>query len=141
MRIAEICPTCATYQDATCILYNGVYLSNIVANPGDALDVVLGNINNNLVPLTGTGVPDTSSPSQPPTNAQSPAPYVGKLYVDDVTSLVYYAKSAGTSSDYARILSAPLAGVPEFSNNAAALFAGAEIGSIYRTGDFLKIVH
>lgn len=136
MRIAEICPTCATYQDATCILYNGVYLSNIVANPGDALDVVLGNINNNLVPLTGTGVPDVLSGSP-----QSPAPYVGKLYVDSITSLVYYAKSAGTSSDYARILSAPLAGVPEFSNNAAALFAGAEIGSIYRTGDFLKIVH
>ena len=131
MRIAEICPTCATYQDASCILYNGVYLSNVVANPGDSLDVVLGNINNNLVPLTGTGVPDTLSP----------APYVGKLYVDGITSLVYYAKSAGTSSDYARILSAPLAGVPEYSNNSAAIFAGAEIGSIYRTGDLLKIVH
>lgn len=136
MRIAEICPTCATYQDASCILYNGVYLSNVVANPGDSLDVVLGNINNNLVPLTGTGVPDVQYGAP-----QSPAPYVGKLYVDDITSLVYYAKSAGTSSDYARILSAPLAGVPEFSNNAAALFAGAEIGSIYRTGDLLKIVH
>jgi|TARA_B110000908_G_scaffold61676_1_gene74847 hypothetical protein len=136
MRIAEICPTCATYQDATCILYNGVYLSNIVANPGDALDVVLGNINNNLVPLTGTGVPDVLSGSP-----QSPAPYVGKLYVDDITSLVYYAKSAGTSADYARVLTAPLLGVPEYSNNLSAVFAGAEIGSIYRTGDFLKIVH
>jgi|TARA_R110000744_G_scaffold30513_1_gene72177 hypothetical protein len=136
MRIAEICPTCATYQDATCILYNGVYLSNIVANPGDALDVVLGNINNNLVPLTGTGVPDVLSGSP-----QSPAPYVGKLYVDDITSLVYYAKSAGTSADYARVLTAPLLGVPEYSNNLSAIFAGAEIGSIYRTGDFLKIVH
>jgi len=136
MRIAEICPTCATYQDATCILYNGVYLSNIVANPGDALDVVLGNINNNLVPLTGTGVPDVLSGSP-----QSPAPYVGKLYVDNITSLVYYAKSAGTSADYARVLTAPLLGVPEYSNNLSAIFAGAEIGSIYRTGDFLKIVH
>ena len=123
MRIAEICPTCATYQDATCILYNGVYLSNIVANPGDALDVVLGNINNNLVPLTGTGVPDVLSGSP-----QSPAPYVGKLYVDDITSLVYYAKSAGTSADYARVLTAPLLGVPEYSNNLSAVFAGAEIG-------------
>jgi len=141
MRIAEICPTCATYQDASCILYNGEYLSNIVANPGESLNVVLENINNNLVPLTGTGVPDTPSPSQPPANAQSPAPYVGKLYVDNITGLVYYAKSVGTSSDYARLLSAPLEGVPEFSNNDAALFAGAEIGSIYRTGDLLKIVH
>jgi hypothetical protein len=117
-------------------LYNGVYLSNVVANPGDSLDVVLGNINNNLVPLTGAGVPDVVYGAP-----QSPAPYVGKLYVDNITSLVYYAKSAGTSSDYARILSAPLAGVPEYSNNSAAIFAGAEIGSIYRTGDLLKIVH
>ena len=136
MRTAEICPTCVVYQNAECIIYNGPYLTNLFVNPGDDLQSILGNINNNLVPLTGVGVPDVLSGAP-----QSPAPYVGKLYVDDVTSLVYYAKSAGTSSDYARILSAPLAGVPEFSNNAAALFAGAEIGSIYRTGDFLKIVH
>ncbi len=136
MRTAEICPTCAVYQNAECIIYNGPYLTNLFVNPGDDLQSILGNINNNLVPLTGVGVPDVVS-SAP----QSPAPYVGKLYVDDVTSLVYYAKSAGTSSDYARILSAPLAGVPEYSNNLSAIFAGAEIGSIYRTGDFLKIVH
>ena len=136
MRTAEICPTCAVYQNAECIIYNGPYLTNLFVNPGDDLQSILGNKNNNLVPLTGVGVPDVVS-SAP----QSPAPYVGKLYVDDVTSLVYYAKSAGTSSDYARILSAPLAGAPEYSNNAAAIFAGAEIGSIYRTGDLLKIVH
>lgn len=141
MRTAEICPTCAVYQNAECIIYNGPYLTNIVVNPGDDLQTILNNVNNNLVPLTGGGVPDAPSPSTPPANAQSPAPYVGKLYVDSVTSLVYYAKSAGTSSDYARLLSAPLEGVPEFSNNAEALFAGAEIGSIYRTGDILKIVH
>jgi len=136
MRTAEICPTCAVYQNAECIIYNGPYLTNLFVNPGDDLQSILGNINNNLVPLTGVGVPDVLSGAP-----QSPAPYVGKLYVDDVTSLVYYAKSAGTSSDYARILSAPLAGVPEYSNNLSAIFAGAEIGSIYRTGDFLKIVH
>ena len=136
MRTAEICPTCAVYQNAECIIYNGPYLTNLFVNPGDDLQSILGNINNNLVPLTGAGVPDVLSGAP-----QSPAPYVGKLYVDSITSLVYYAKSAGTSSDYARILSAPLAGAPEYSNNAAAIFAGAEIGSIYRTGDLLKIVH
>lgn len=131
MRTAEICPTCAVYQNAECIIYNGPYLTNLIVNPGDDLQSILNNVNSNLVPLTGAGVPD----------ALSPAPYVGKLYVDGNTSLVYYAKSAGTSSDYARLLSAPLEGVPEFSNNAEALFAEAEIGSIYRTGDILKIVH
>ena len=129
MRTAEICPTCAVFQNAECIIYNGPYLANAIINPGDNLENILGSIDKNLVPSYSTSTPS------------SPAPYVGKLYVDDVTSLVYYAKSAGTSADYARVLTAPLLGVPEYSNNSSAIFAGAEIGSIYRTGDFLKIVH
>ena len=44
MRIAEICPTCAVYQNAECIIYNGPYLPNAVVNPGDNLDKVLGTL-------------------------------------------------------------------------------------------------
>lgn len=135
MRIAEICPTCATYQDASCILYNGAYLSNIIANPGDSLDVVLESINNNLIPLTGTTVPVyTPVP-------QYVATHIGKLFVNTATSFLYYAKAADRDTEWERIITAPNAGVPEYSNNAAAIFAGAQIGSLYRTGDFLKIVH
>jgi len=129
MRTAEICPTCAVYQNAECIIYNGPYLTNIVVNPLDDLQSILGNINSNLVPLTGAGAPT------------SPATYVGQLYVDNNTSAVYYASNAGTSDDFDQLLTAPIGGVPEHSNNAAALFAGLVAGQLYRTGDFLKIVH
>ena len=129
MRIAEICPTCAVYQNAECIIYDGPYLGNIVVNPLDNLQSILENINNNLVPLTNIGAPT------------SPASYIGQLYVDSNTSMVYYASTAGTANDFDQVLTAPIAGVPEHSNNAAALFAGMVAGQLYRTGDFLKIVH
>ena len=129
MRIAEICPTCAVYQNAECIIYNGPYLPNAVVNPGDNLENILGSIDKNLVPKSGISTPT------------SPATYVGQLYVDDVTSMVYYASTAGTANDFDQVLTAPIGGVPEHSNNAAAVFAGLVAGQLYRTGDILKIVH
>jgi hypothetical protein len=54
---------------------------------------------------------------------------------------VYYASTAGTGNDFNQVLTAPIGGVPEHSNNAAALFAGMVAGQLYRTGDLLKIVH
>lgn len=131
MRTAEICPTCAVYQNAECIIYNGPYLTNIVVNPLDDLQTILGNINDNLVPRTGI----TSAP------LSGPATYVGQLYVNDATGMVYYASTAGTANDFDQLLTAPFGGVPEYSNNAAALFAGLVAGQLYRTGDILKIVH
>nr|QPI16457.1 MAG: hypothetical protein NIOZUU157_00355 [Virus NIOZ-UU157] len=129
MRTAEICPTCAVYQNAECIIYNGPYLPNAVVNPGDNLENILGSIDKNLVPKTGTGSPN------------SPATYVGQLYVDSNTSMVYYASNAGTANDFDQLLTAPIAGVPEYANNAAALFSGLVAGQLYRTSDILKIVH
>ena len=34
-----------------------------------------------------------------------------------------------------------IANVPEYADNAAALLAGLTTGKLYRTGDYLKIVH
>jgi hypothetical protein len=45
MRTAAICPTCATFTNSLCVIYNGVYLSNINASPLDPLDTILTNIN------------------------------------------------------------------------------------------------
>ena len=42
MRTAAICPTCATYENALCILYNGPYLSCIGVSPLDSLETALG---------------------------------------------------------------------------------------------------
>jgi hypothetical protein len=129
MRTAAICPTCATYENALCIIYNGPYLSNLDVAPLEDLQSVLAKINTNLVPLSGTTPPLTS------------ATYLGQLYLNTVTSMLYFAKSVGTgATDWNLVLTSPQI-TPQYANNAAALFAGVPPGKIYRTGDFLKIVH
>jgi len=130
MRTAEICPTCAVYQNAECIIYNGKYLANAVVNPGDNLQDALYSINVNLVPSYSTSTPS------------SPAPYVGKIHVDQSNNgKVYIASLAGTASDWEVVVTVPEVGAPEYANNSAALLAGLSVGEIYRTGDLLKIVH
>jgi hypothetical protein len=129
MRTAAICPTCATYENALCIIYNGPYLPNIDVAPLQDLPTILGKINNNLVPKTGTTAPSTS------------ATYRGQLYLNTTTSVLYFAKSVGFGvNDWNVVLTAPV-NTPQFSDNSSALFAGLVAGQIYRTGDFLKIVY
>jgi hypothetical protein len=129
MRTAAICPTCAVYENALCIIYNGPYLTNINVNPLEDLQTILGKINTNLVPKTGIIAPSTS------------ATYLGQTYLNTAKSMLYFAKAVGTgAADWSLILTSPLV-TPEYANNAAALFAGLVAGQIYRTGDLLKIVH
>ena len=129
MRTAAICPTCATYENALCIIYNGPYLSNIDVAPLDALPTILSKINTNLVPLSGTTAPSSS------------ATYLGQTYLNTTTKVLYFAKSVGTgATDWNIVLTAPVV-TPQFADNSAALFAGLVAGQIYRTGDILKIVH
>ena len=129
MRTAAICPTCAVYENAKCIIYNGPILTNINVNPLEDLESILAKINNNLVPKIGTTAPSI------------PATYLGQTYLDTTTKILYFAKSVGTgATDWNIVLTAPLI-TPQFSDNSSALFAGLVVGQIYRTGDFLKIVH
>jgi len=129
MRTAAICPTCAVYENAKCIVYNGPYLSNIKANPLEDLESILAKINTNLVPLSGTTAPSSS------------AIYLGQTYLNTTKSLLYFAKSVGTgATDWSLVLTTPIV-TPQFTDNSSALFAGLVAGQIYRTGDFLKIVH
>jgi hypothetical protein len=129
MRTAAICPTCATYENALCIIYNGPYLTNIDVAPLEDLQSVLAKINTNLVPLSGTTAPSSS------------ATYLGQTYLNTTNSLLYFAKAVGTgASDWSIVLTTPLV-TPQYANNAAAVFAGLSVGQIYRTGDLLKIVH
>ena len=129
MRTAAICPTCATYENALCIIYNGPYLTNIKVNPLEDLQSVLAKINTNLVPIVGTTAPSTS------------ATYLGQTYLNTAKSMLYFAKAIGTgAADWSLVLTTPLV-TPQYANNSAAIFAGLVAGQIYRTGDFLKIVH
>jgi len=131
MRTAAICPTCATYENALCVLYNGEYLANADINPLDSLEVALEKINDNLVPKSGTGAPTAA------------AIYLGQLYVrTSGAKNPYYAQTTGTGAlDWRILLNIPYTGAPEYADNAAAITAGLLAGQVYRTGDVLKIVH
>lgn len=54
MRTAAICPTCATYENALCVLYNGEYLSNIDVEPLDSVQTALEKIDLALAGESGT---------------------------------------------------------------------------------------
>lgn len=131
MRTAAICPTCATYENALCVLYNGEFLSNTDIQPLDSLEVALQKINANLVPVVGTSAPSAS------------AVYIGQLYIDTtVFPKIYTAVTTGTgANDWNLVLTIPTTGAPEYTNNSAAISAGLSVGQVYRTGDILKIVH
>ena len=129
MRTAAICPTCAVYENAKCIVYNGPYLTNIDVNPLEDLETILGKINTNLVPLSGTTAPSVA------------ATYLGQTYLNTAKSVLYFAKSIGTgATDWSIVLTSPIP-TTQYANNSAAIFAGLVAGQIYRTGDLLKIVH
>jgi hypothetical protein len=48
MRTAAICPTCATYENAVCVIYNGPTLSNINVPPLTDLQTALVSINTSI---------------------------------------------------------------------------------------------
>lgn len=48
MRTAQICPTCATYTNAKCVIYDGLYLTNSGISPKDNLEYALGLIDGQL---------------------------------------------------------------------------------------------
>lgn len=48
MRTAQICPTCATYTNAVCVIYDGIYLSNINVSPGDDLETILASVDSTI---------------------------------------------------------------------------------------------
>lgn len=83
MRTAAICPTCATYINAACVIYNGEGLTNINVAPLDDLETIIQNINDNLVPIYGSGAPTNS------------AVYEGQIYIDNSTGDVYIATATG----------------------------------------------
>lgn len=69
MRTAAICPTCATYTNAVCVIYDGpAVLTNIPASPLDNLDEILvalnttiGGINTSITNLGSNKVPYTGA--------------------------------------------------------------------------------
>jgi hypothetical protein len=86
MRTAAICPTCATYENALCILYDGDFLVNSDINPLDSVTTAIEKLDSALAPGNGIVAPNIS------------AVYIGQLYVNTTTPTLYYAKSIGTGA-------------------------------------------
>ena len=86
MRTAAICPTCATYENAICVLYDGDLLVNTNIEPLDSLQTALEKIDAAIAPAFGVIAPTTS------------ATYVGQLYVDTAAPALYFAKSTGSGA-------------------------------------------
>lgn len=84
MRIAELCPNCATYINATCIIYDGSYLSSIDVAPLTSLDEILGDINSTFIALEGSGEPSTIPL------------FIGQLYIN--TDVAHLYIGMGTNS-------------------------------------------
>lgn len=84
MRVAEICPNCATYTSADCIIYNGDYLSSIDVSPLDSLQEALEAINETFPATSGSGAP-TAVPA-----------FIGQQYIDTDTDELWLG--LGTSS-------------------------------------------
>lgn len=54
MRTAAICPTCAFYTNAKCIIYDGEYIPCFDINNGDSLEYALQQIAKVICPPTTT---------------------------------------------------------------------------------------
>jgi hypothetical protein len=56
MRTAAVCPTCATYTNALCVIYDGPLLTTLDIHPQDDLELILAKIESFAL----TGVPGSS---------------------------------------------------------------------------------
>ena len=61
MRTAAICPTCATYINSICVLYDGPYLPYTGITPLDSMSEALAKIDAAIGALGGTTTTSTST--------------------------------------------------------------------------------
>lgn len=87
MRVAELCPVCATFINASCIIYNGDYLPSILVEPLESLDSILEKINDAFTAQTGDGPPDSSVIGD----------FIGQHYID-TNGFLYVALSNSVSN-------------------------------------------
>lgn len=74
MRIATICPTCATFINSVCVIYDGEYLANIDVAPGDTLEEILAKINGGCACTTTSTTTSTSTSTSTTTTTTTATP-------------------------------------------------------------------
>lgn len=111
MRTAQICPTCATYVNAVCVLYDGPdVLTNININPNDSLDTalvninaVIGQINNDIADIDG-GFPPLYGEGAPEMNSS----FIGQTYIDTLNQQLFFSFTTGNGElDWQGVCSCP----------------------------------
>ena len=122
MRTAQICPTCATFTNAACVIYDGLYLSNINVSPLDPLDVALGFINssvgtintsingintsinniNTSISNINTSIANINIRFTPLFGAGGPtgrtSTYIGQTYIDTTNNQMYFSYTTGVGT-------------------------------------------
>lgn len=92
MRTAAICPTCATYTNAVCVIYDGPYLSNLDIDPLMTIQEILGIIDSKVqlkLGYTPENVANKSiNPSLGTSNTLYPSQKAVKTYVDNAISAI-----------------------------------------------------
>ena len=73
MRTAAICPTCATYENAICVLYDGPYLPYTGITPLDSISEALAKLDAAIGALGGTTTTTTTSSSSTTTTTTTVA--------------------------------------------------------------------
>ena len=119
MRTAAICPTCATYTNAVCVLYDGPYLSNLDIAPLTDLEEVIGIIDakvGTLQPALGFTPENvankSTSTSLGTSNTLYPTQNAVKTYVDSAVSSVKQVKVSLSSAQILTLGSVPVTLVP-----------------------------
>jgi len=80
MRVAQICDTCATYINASCIIYNGDYLTATESTPLDSLDIIIEKINNTFPAISSANL--------------SPVPkFLGQFLINSSNNALYVGLS------------------------------------------------
>jgi len=72
MRTAAICPTCATYENAICVLYDGPYLPCTGISPLDSIAEALAKIDAAICALTTTTTSTSTSSTTTTTTTAAP---------------------------------------------------------------------
>ena len=75
MRTAQICPTCAVYTNALCVIYDGPFLTNSGISPMDNLEDALGLIDGQLGVLASSIL--SSAITLTTTGTSGPATLIG----------------------------------------------------------------
>ena len=72
MRTASVCPTCATYENALCVLYEGPDIPLLDISTGDDMNTVVEKIGDYLNSITTTTTTTTTSSTTTTTTTTLP---------------------------------------------------------------------